>query len=157
MKRFWKVLSAVIFSLLFCLSTLCACGGSGGETTASIVFSDKDGANTIVVIQVDETDGKANVFNAMEYLKAQGELSYVAQDGAYGAFITEINGKGAAQTGANSGYSWMLYTSDKDYANPDMGTVEYGGNTYGSATVGASSVIVKAGEYYIWYYTAWSY
>ena len=83
-------------------------------------------------------------------MKKDGKVEFVAQQSAYGAYITSINGK--AET---NGYSWMLYTSDEEFSTTDYGTVEYNGKQYGQAALGADSLIVKEGEIYIWAYTAW--
>ena len=43
----------------------------------------------------------------------------------------------------------MLYTSDAEMSNAEWGTIDYDGKTYASAILGAESLEVSAGNYYI--------
>ncbi len=63
--------------------------------------------------------------------------------------ITRIND--IANSASENKY-WMLYTSDTANANDAWGTVEYKEKTYGSATLGAESLVIKEDCLYIWYY-----
>ena len=79
----------------------------------------------------------------MDFLFFKQKMAYEMSDG----MVTSINGK------ANTTNSyWMLYTSDAENANNSWGTVEYEGNTYGSAMYGADSLTIKDGCLYIWEY-----
>lgn len=99
-----------------------------------------------VVITAREVAENTTVLDYMQRLKAEGELAFEYADGDYGAYITGINGV----ANDNDSY-WMLYTSDTEYATTEY-TAEYDGTAYGQATLGASSLNVKEGETYIWYY-----
>jgi hypothetical protein len=48
----------------------------------------------------------------------------------------------------------MLYTSDTDNANTAWGEVEYKGEVYGSAILGAEALTIKEGCLYIWIFQA---
>lgn len=101
--------------------------------------------NTVVITVSSEGFDVANktLKDYMDYLQEEGELTYEMADG----MVTSINGK------ANTTNSyWMLYTSDAENANNSWGTVEYEGNTYGSAMYGADSLTIKDGCLYIWEY-----
>lgn len=106
-------------------------------------------------VQVDENsviitaiDSKYSVDNKtlkeyMDVLQSANELTYEIKDG----MIVALNGK------ANTTNSyWMLYTSDTEHANSEWGTAEYDGNVYGSATLGATELLIKDGYIYIWVY-----
>jgi hypothetical protein len=85
----------------------------------------------------------------MEQLKEKGELSFEIKDG----MITAING---IANPADFSSCWMLYTSDAEYSNSAWGTVEYQGQTYGSAIVGAELLEIKADQLYIWVYQSFT-
>ena len=105
------------------------------------------------VVSITETEvvllGKGNstgrLSDGMELLKEGGKLTYETS----GGMVTSINGKANA---ADWSASWMLYTSDEEMANTEWGTYEYNGETLGSAIVGAESLFVASGEFYIWVY-----
>lgn len=79
----------------------------------------------------------------MDFLQGKGELTFTVESG----MVTAVNGT------ANTTKSfWMLYTDDGENANRTWGTVEYGGKTYGSATLGAEALTVKQGCTYVWSY-----
>ena len=101
--------------------------------------------DTMVVVQVNETEGFATLLDAMTYLKDEGKLTFELS----GGMVSSIEGK---TNPADWSACWMLYTSDKEMSNIEWGTVVYDGNTYGSAILGAESLQVSAGEYYIWSY-----
>ena len=134
MKR--KILSLLLVLVaVFCF----ACGG--GNVQCSIA----DVSETRVVILAEETDGKATVLNCMEYLAEKEELTYEI----VGGMVTSINGIANA---ADFSSCWMLYTSDAEMSNAAWGTVEYNGGTLGSAILGAETLIVEEGEFYVWVY-----
>ena len=132
-----KILSV----LLIVLATFCLFSCGGGTVECSILETNENR----VVISVIDTDGKATVTNCMEYLKGNTDFSYKIS----GGMVTEINGK--ANTADFSG-CWLLYTSDTDMANAEWGTIEYNGETLGSAILGAESLIVEKDEIYVWEY-----
>jgi hypothetical protein len=136
MKR--KFLSIfLVITALFCLFS---CGG--GEVKCTLAQVDE----TRVVISVEETDGKGTLLNCMEYLAE--ENSSFSYDFSVG-MLTAINGK--SNDAATYSY-WMLYTSDDEMVNTAWGTIEYNGETLGSAIIGAETLIVEAGEVYVWVY-----
>lgn len=79
-------------------------------------------------------------------LKNGGQLDFEIKDG----MIVSINGKANA---ADYSSCWMLYTSDAENANTAWGEIEYKGEKYGSAVLGAEALVVKDGCLYIWVYT----
>lgn len=99
-----------------------------------------------VVITARDVVENTTVLDYMKRLKADGELVFEFADGDYGAYITSMNGV----ANDNDSY-WILYTSDTEYATTEY-KAEYDGTAYGQATLGASSLTVKEGETYIWYY-----
>ena len=98
----------------------------------------------VVITATKEAEGKT-LLAFMEELKAEDKISFEISNG----MVTSINGK------ANAGdYSacWMLYTSDSENANDAWGIVIYEDKQYGSAMLGAETLVVKEGETYIWWY-----
>lgn len=98
-----------------------------------------------VVIAVEEGKGGVTLLSYMQDLQEEGELAFTVENG----MVTSIAGKAN-----DSDYNpcWMLYTSDTENANDAWGVVEYDGKRYGSAVVGVETLLVKAGETYIWWY-----
>ena len=152
MKRKLTTLFTLFFAALFSVLTVVSCAPQGETKAVSL----ESVTETLIVMKVDEAEENASALSALTKLKDEGLIDFTVQESTYGAYITSINGK-AEESGATSGYSWMLYTSDEEFSTTEFGTVEYGGVAYGQASLGASSLIVKAGEYYIWYYTPWSF
>lgn len=79
----------------------------------------------------------------MRSLKDDGDLAFEVTNG----MVSSVNGISNASDWSSC---WMLYTSDVDSANNAWGTIEYNGNVYGSAMLGAESLSVKEGCLYIW-------
>ncbi len=136
------------------LTTLIGCNNASQQPTinAEIELCTED----LLVIKVTETTQNANALDLLAKLQSEDKVIFESFDGGYGAYVTSINGKGEIVNG-NEGYSWMLYTSDEELSSTEFGSLNYNGETYGQAAVGASSLKVKAGEYYIWAYERWSY
>lgn len=135
MKRA-KIFFNFLFSVVCLLGVvgLCAC-----RKTA--VKLDGDYA----VITVAEDAESATLLSYMQTLMKNGEISFTLEDG----MVTAINGK---VNDFDYNPCWMLYTSDVENANDAWGIVEYDGKQYGSAVVGAESLLIKPGETYIWWY-----
>ena len=96
-------------------------------------------------------EGKTDMLliDYMAQLKEQGEVDFTISDG----MITSING---VANPADYSSCWMLYTSDEENANKAWGTVEYKGSEYGSALVGAETLVIKPDQLYIWVYKSFS-
>jgi hypothetical protein len=63
--------------------------------------------------------------------------------------VVSING---IKNAADWSYCWMLYTDDEEMSNVAWGEIEYKDKVYGSAVLGAESLVVKNGKTYIWVY-----
>ena len=103
--------------------------------------------NELVAIRVLAPDGEEMLADVMAYLQAENELAF-SKDAS--GMLTGINGK---ENPADWSYCWMLYTSDAELSSSEWGSVEYAGQTLGSAVLGAESLPVAAGEVYVWVYT----
>ena len=104
-------------------------------------------SDTYIVITVsnEQMDIKKNttLVDYMNSLKNDGKLDFEIENG----MVTSVNG---IENPADWSSCWMLYTSDSDSSNTAWGTIEYDGKVYGSAIVGAESLIIKDGCIYIW-------
>lgn len=139
MKR--KIIS---FFTLICMVALCVCclvSCEEGSATGKIVKA----TDTLVVIQVEETDGAATLFDVMETLQKDGELTYTLS----GTMLQSLNGK---ENPADYSSCWMLYTSDSVMGNAEWGAYDYEGTTCLSAIVGGDALRVIEGAYYVWVY-----
>ncbi len=134
-----SILILALLSLFYIFSFGCI-----GEKKFVIKESD-----TYIVILVPENQtGIADDTTLIQYmykLKDMGQLEFAVKDG----MITSING---IDNAGDWSKCWMLYTSDCENSNSAWGSLEYKGNTYGSAIFGAESLKIKKGFLYIWYY-----
>ncbi len=149
----WK--RKILSLALAILSAIClfACGKADGakKDVSKLVCTLVSVEENAVAISVSETDGKCTVLDCMEKLSAsESEFAYEIS----GGLVVSINGK--QNSTADKSY-WFLYTSDKDMANTAWGAYEYQNEILGSATVGAESLKVLAGEVYVWAYTRSNY
>jgi hypothetical protein len=83
----------------------------------------------------------------MNALKEDGALDFEMKNG----MVSSVNG---IENPADWSSCWMLYTSDTDNANTAWGEVEYKGEVYGSAILGAEALTIKEGCLYIWIFQA---
>ena len=141
MKQTKKLLSCLLATVL--LMSVLLCTGCHSEP---LVIKDSD---TYIVIKTTQEviNGKTDMLliDYMQQLKEKGELEFEVVNG----MITSING---IANPADYSSCWMLYTSDEANANSAWGTVDYQGNLYGSAVVGAETLKLKADQLYIWVY-----
>ena len=155
MKR--KIINFVTFMLaMITLAIAFVACTNGGETKAKL----ESATETQIVMLIEETDGKANAFDALKSLRDQDLLSFDYTTSQYGSYITSINGKAEAVTestaNSSKGYSWMLYTSDMSNAY-ESDTITVGDTICGSAAMGASTLKVKEGAFYVWVYKEYNY
>ena len=128
---------ALLMAMVISATLLCAC-----QKKEPLVIKDSD---TCIVITVAEGTAEMSLNDYMLQLKDKGELDFTMENG----MITAINGK---ENAADYSSCWMLYTSDADFSNAAWGVAQYDGKEYGSATLGADMLKVKAGQLYIWVY-----
>ena len=138
MKR-RNVLLAALLTMLCLLCGLTAC--KSGTGSARVLDSDEK----TLVLYVDEAKGNVTLLSLMEDLKEAEQLDFKMS----GTMVTAING---VENTADFSGCWMLYTTDVEMANNAWGTISYNGKTLGSAIVGADSLLVTAGELYVWSY-----
>lgn len=141
MKR--KMYSFFTLLLAFVVSTciFVGCQKDEGNIKALVLQTTEN----MVVIQVNEVEGEVTLLSVMENLQKDGKMEFCISSG----MVTEINSKTNAMDFSSC---WMLYTSDIELSNAGWGTVSYEGQDYGSAIVGAETLTVISGGYYIWSY-----
>ena len=137
MKRKIEIIITFLLTLTVSVFVLVGCKQEG-QAKAQILSK----TETMVVIQVNETQGFATLLDAMTYLQNEGELTFELS----GGMVSSIEGK---SNPADWSACWMLYTSDAEMSNAEWGTIDYDGKTYASAILGAESLEVSAGNYYI--------
>ena len=139
MKRITKSILLILTVCMMFSMTACL-------PNNSLVVFDSDECIAITVSSDQMTiTSESTLVDYMNSLKDSKELNFEIADG----MVTSING---IKNAADYSSCWMLYTSDADNANTAWGTVEYKGNTYGSAIYGAESLKIKDGCLYIWVY-----
>ncbi|MBR2322824.1 MAG: hypothetical protein IKA54_04435 [Clostridia bacterium] len=129
------------FLLVF---TLSVCALFVGCNKDPLVLKESD---NFVVITADTSED----LTLIEYINSLDEYKdmFVIENG----MVTSIDG---VSNTANWSHSWMIYTSDSEMANTGWGEVEYKGNVYGSAILGASELKVKNGCLYIFVYQSFN-
>ena len=142
MKRKIYLFFTLLLTLVTAVCMFVACDKEGSAKAEILSKTD-----TMVVIKVNETEGFATLLDAMNYLQDEGKLTFEFS----GGMIVSVEGKTNA---SDWSACWMLYTSDKEMSNTEWGVVEYDGKSYASAILGAESLTVAVGEYYILSYVS---
>lgn len=138
MKKIFSAILALIISIV--MFGLLGCGENNlviKETDTYIVIT---ASNEQMQINSDTT-----LVDYMNSLKEDNILTFEIKSG----MVSSVNG---IENPLDYSSCWMLYTSDTENSNSLWGTIEYKGNTYGSAVLGAESLIIKDGYLYIWVY-----
>lgn len=143
MRNFLRL---IVFTILVTIATLlCAC-----ESQPTLVIKQSD---TYIVVTASAEQMQiaedTTLADYMSSLKSDGKLDFEMKNG----MVSSING---IENPADYSSCWMLYTSDEQNANSAWGTVEYEQNVYGSAILGAESLIIKEGCIYIWVFKSFS-
>ena len=135
-----KILHAIITIIIsIAMLSLVGCGGNNlviKETDTYIVIT---ASNEQMQINSDTT-----LVDYMNSLKEDNKLDFEIK----GGMINSVNG---IENPIDYSSCWMLYTNDTENSN-SAETIEYKGNTYGSAVLGVESLIIKDGYLYIWVY-----
>ena len=134
----------LILMILVCVMLFTAC------QKEPLVIKDSD---TCIVIKTTQEviGGKTDMLliDYMQQLVDEGVLTCTIENG----MVTSING---TENPADFSSCWMLYTSDAENSNTAWGTVEYEGQTYGSAISGAETLVIKPDQLYIWVFQSFS-
>jgi len=146
-KQFQRFTMCLLSTLLISVNGGCAYVKGFFEVTedkavALHIYSQTD---TSVVLYVENAEANSVLLDAMYTLQEEGKISFQMQNG----MLTELNGK---KNTADWSQVWMLYTSDVAFSNTAWGSYPLEDMTLGSAIVGAESLPIKAGEYYVWSY-----
>ena len=141
MKRKIIALFTFLFTVILSVCCLSSCGS--GSARATVVESRED----LLVIRVEETDGKATLLDVMKALREEGEISFESDQSG---FVLSIFGKSGESVSSNSGKYWSLYVSDERYALD--GEYVWGEEVCYLASEGAGTMNVKNGHYYVWSY-----
>lgn len=100
--------------------------------------------NKVVITITDQVEQDVTLFEFMGVLKDNNLLTYEYNTGAYGAYITSINGVQAALN-----QFWGLYSDDEEFTTT-TDQIECNGKVYSQTILGAESLIVKQNKTYIW-------
>lgn len=145
MKRKCISLFLSLFSFI-CALCFTACGKTA---TANVLLSREDR----VVISITTANDGAKLIDALQQLKENNQLDFEIS----GGMIVSVNGKENVVESANSGYSWMIYTSNGELSYPEYGSKTYENTVCYSAAFGAEGLAVQVGETIILSYDKWSF
>lgn len=137
-----KILS--IFSVILIVAVFAAACGSG-DVSAKII------SQTETELAIECTADGGTLEDALTALSEAGKLSFSGDDGDFGLYITEVNGRSADP--AKNEY-WAIYTTLGEldgvaYSSAEYGSRECGGRICASASYGASGLPMVAGELYV--------
>ena len=143
MKKIISLALALIMAL-----TLSSCGvfslfGDVAEKgEVMVVVENADGSFEVYKTYLESVENKnEGVKGVLEHLNHQNDSLYlVMEDGAYGAFVTEIG-----SIKQSEGSYVMVYTSIESDSYAGAPTVEYDGKTLYQSGVGISALKVGAG------------
>ena len=135
--RPFVLLLCTVLLALFCLSSC--------QKEPPLVVKDSDTCIVIRTTEASISQPDMLLLEYMEQLREDGKLIFDTKDG----MVISING---IENAADYSEVWMLYTSDEEQSNSIWGTVEYDGNVYGSAVLGAETLKIKPNCLYIWVY-----
>ena len=143
MKKIITIITTILFSMAFLALAGCI-------NKEPLVIKQSD---TYIIIkasneQMDITNN-ITLVDYMNSLKDNDKLNFEIENG----MVCSING---IENPADWSSCWMLYTSDTENANPAWGTIEYQGNIYGSAMLGAELLNIKDGCIYIWVFQSFN-
>lgn len=139
-KRILLIAVIIIALLSIVMGMLVACNDNDDTSTKNITVTLMDNEQTV-------TTDKAYLGDVLKDLKASGLIKFEYQDGAYGMFITSINGKKLA---SNEFVAIYLSSDNPDYADQLIPTITIGDTTYYSATKGADTLpIIDGIKYYL--------
>ena len=162
MKRFIKIF---VTALAVCLAAAAiVLSGCGKGRVKFLTAADGKAENAIFTAEsgLITLDDSTSVADYIAALKDNGELDYTAEDGAYGLFITSVNGiENVTDEGGTHGWSWAIYTNLTEldgvvYSSADYGTYQADGVTLYSASYGASGLPCVEGYVYALVYSEWS-
>ena len=149
MKKKISLLLSVILALTL-IFTACAKVDPNGYATV-VVAADGDNIKEYSV-PLSKVNGENGAFGLLDYLKAEGELDYEAEDSAYGKYLNSV---GEVKNDALAGkyiYIWTSVESDFDVSEYKS-TIDYKGVSLTSAGVGISAMSVPdRAIIYIGYY-----
>ncbi len=132
-----KLLSIVLVLTLLCTFVLSGCGSD------KAVVIDENSVIIVVSSDICDITSETTLLSYMEVLAEKGQFEFEYANGMVSSF-NELEASFAKNE------FWALYTDDAEMANSAWGEFEYDGVNYGSATLGASELIVKDGATYIW-------
>ncbi len=135
-KRFFAALLSALALFVFA-----ACAFKSGDCVAVL----RSVREERVVIYVEETDGKATLLDALNYVK--GPTFTFMEEGGMIVVVNEL------QQNEHSRHYWLIFTSDEEFSSKAFGSTSYGDGYIDSATCGVRDLIVKQGEVYILEYT----
>lgn len=134
---------ALILMLALCFVSSCSLFGGVADTGAVTVVIENSGEFKEYKIALEKVENKdEGALGVLEALQAdkRDPLHLKVEDGAFGAYITEIGDL------KNSGGGYiMVYTSNKTDSYEGAPTVAYNDTTLYQAGVGVSSMTVSEG------------
>lgn len=144
-KKWLAVLLAVV-SMAVCALLF----GCNQKTCAYTVEKNEE---TLLVVKADETKTDVSLFDVLKELAEGKEIELTYSESEYGAYITSVNG---TVPDAAKGEYWMLYTTlttiegdEMIYSSSEYGSYDLSGTVCGMANVGASSLPMVDGCYYV--------
>ena len=150
-ERFSLVSVALILVLCLSLMTLLAsCGGEIDERGSCTVVIAEGEQTAVFEASLEELAGEEGAIAALDYLVEVGKITYISEDGGYGAYLTEVSATdGSALVKQDYAENRYIYIYTSVEADMDVTsyaeTVEYEGMTLTSTGVGISEMSLPDG------------
>ena len=136
-----------LFALFAAIAIVAALVVSCGKLNVKPVVEEGTNGDLIAVylfITDEYYSGEEMKLSAyMDAVKEAGKFGYETTEGAYGAYLTTVNGRAADATKSEF---WSLYTSNEEYNGEFGENYVYNGTTLYPASLGMDSLPVKTGE-----------
>lgn len=147
MKKQFKILALLLIVAMIAVVAV-ACTPDqptvGDSGTVTIVVANPDADATEYVVDLSKLNGQEGLMTVLDYLKENNGLTYTETNGAYGAYLTQVNN---IKEDSTAGVYLYLYTSvaqDADVSEYAK-TMDYKGITLTSSGVGSSSMHIADG------------
>ena len=142
-----------VIALALCLTVLMllvACGGKVDDSgSCTVVIA--EGENTVCFeVPLDELGEAEGAIAALDYLVETGKITYVSDDGGYGAYLTEVSsnegGVLVKQDYTENRYVYIYTSVERDFDVTSYAkALDYEGVTLTSSGVGISEMSLPDG------------
>ena len=152
MKKTKTRILCVLLSLALCLTALCltACGGEIDSEGKCTVVLAEGGAIAEYEVPLSSLEGGKGAIAALDYLVADGKITYLSTDIGYGVYLTEVvatdGSVSVKEDGSKDKYVYIYTSVEADYDVSEYAqSVNYKDGVLVSSGVGISEMSLPDG------------